>query len=76
MTHNGNCGASFSNNTRAPIGFILKGCALGYYSFGHELGHMFGCAHNHEVSSRGFMPHGFGKLINQPNPSGYRTIMA
>ena len=25
-----------------------KDCALGYYTFGHELGHNFGCTHNPE----------------------------
>ena len=25
---------------------VKKKCATGYYSLGHEIGHMFGCVHN------------------------------
>ena len=28
--------------------YFQKGCALGYYSFGHEIGHNFGAGHNKE----------------------------
>merc|ERR1711962_620456 len=54
-----------------------KGCATGYYSFGHEIGHNFGAHHNPEQSSA---PSGdkYGHLIlptGAQQQDGYRTIM-
>eukprot|EP00095_Tigriopus_kingsejongensis_P011820 maker-scaffold423_size175618-snap-gene-0.9 protein:Tk11820 transcript:maker-scaffold423_size175618-snap-gene-0.9-mRNA-1 annotation:"hypothetical protein" len=72
----GACGGAISNNTEVPLGVINKGCALGYYSFGHELAHMFGCGHNSEATKKGYYPYGFGKFLNPPTNSGYRTIMS
>ena len=53
--------------------WVHKGCALGYYSFGHEIGHLFGAGHNREVylQNRAFF-YGHGFLI----PNGYRSIMS
>ena len=31
-----------------------KGCALGYFTLGHELGHNFGCLHDRSVTSKNF----------------------
>lgn len=72
----GACGGAISNNVDAPVGVIGKGCALGYYSFGHELAHMFGCTHNEETKSIAHYPYGYGKLINPPVNSGLRTLLA
>ena len=48
-------------------------CATGYYSFGHELGHLQGARHNPEVDSRD-TPYRFGHgYQNGPN---WRTVMA
>merc|ERR1719357_1577111 len=52
-----------------------KSCALGYYSFGHELGHNFGAMHDARQSSNPNYAWGLGKHISGPNP-GVRTIMA
>jgi hypothetical protein len=47
-----------------------------YFTFAHELGHLFGCRHNPESdSSTHPHPHGHGFLQEQHNPY-WRTIMA
>ena len=45
--------------------FFKKSCALGYYSFGHELGHNFGAHHNPEVATNTAYSYGHGHLIQQ-----------
>ena len=56
--------------------WVLKGCALGYFTFAHEIGHLFGAGHNRLVYPwNPSFPYGHGSLI--PNGlNGYRTIMA
>merc|ERR1712198_537301 len=50
-----------------------KGCALGYSTMGHELGHNFGSTHDREHSSPNrYYSYGHGSYI-EPR---YRTIMA
>ena len=60
------------------IHIYLQSCALGYYSFGHELGHNFGAQHNKETNHEAFLPYGRGHLIQQGGSAseGYRTILA
>merc|ERR1711892_1296379 len=49
-----------------------KGCALGYYTMGHELAHNFGSTHDREhSSSNSYYSFGHGSYI-EPR---YRTIM-
>jgi len=50
-----------------------KGCALGYYTFGHELGHNFGCLHDAKQGSNWKYSYGLGKHIEG---TGSRTNMA
>ena len=52
---------------------MRKACALGYYSFGHEVGHGFGLAHDRRVSSQSSTDYAFGYVFQ---PRRYRTIMA
>ena len=48
-------------------------CATGYYSFGHEIGHLLGARHNHETdNSVEPFAHGHGCR----NGNEWRTIMA
>ena len=55
------------------IGTVRKGCALGYYSFGHEVAHGFGLAHDRRVASSSSTGHAYGYVFR---PGQYRTIMA
>jgi hypothetical protein len=73
------CGVAYFDTISYGItmGVVAKDCATGYYSFGHEIAHMYGCDHNREVApvnSAYENAHGF--LMNPPVNSGFRTIMA
>lgn len=50
-----------------------RGCATGYYSFGHELGHNMGCAH--DPANAGGAAYNYSYGYRTPN-NQYRTIMA
>ena len=60
--------------------FAAKSYALGYYTFGHELGHLFGCYHNIEIHGQTnpyFNAYGYGWRIPQSlGGNKYRSIMA
>ena len=74
-----NCGIAYLNTISSgyTLSVTAKSCATGYYSFGHELGHNFGLAHNLEVMTNSLYPHGHGHHIAQGSAAtGYRTIMA
>ena len=45
------CGIAWVNTIGSgnTASVVAKSCALGYYSFGHELGHNFGAYHNRET---------------------------
>ena len=53
-------------------------CATGYYSFGHEIGHVVGADHDTEQGFNDFVEYGHARLNKRPDsPSlGWRTIMA
>ncbi len=62
--------ASFESSAFSVTNY---GCATGYYSFGHELGHNFGSTHDRGNGSGGSYSYSFGfRTAN----SQYRTIMA
>ena len=71
----GACGVNWFDTISAgqTIGTVAKGCALGYYSFGHEIAHGFGLAHDRRVASSSSTNYGYGNIIM---PGRYRTIMA
>ena len=73
------CGMAYFD-TIAPkinLGVVKKSCATGYYSFGHEIAHMYGAHHNRETGATNpVYPNAFGYLMNPPTNSGKRTIMA
>ena len=77
----GACGRGSTGTyaTGTSVSVSKKSCALGYYSFGHELGHNLGATHNPESSSNPWFSYGHGHLIQptgQKKWSGYRTILA
>ena len=57
-----------------------KACALGGFTFGHEIGHNFGCYHNPEQYSEEdqlWHGHAHGHLIDKGSAStGVRSILA
>lgn len=53
---------------------VTADCATGNYSFGHELGHLFGARHNPEEDSS-TTPYAYGHGYLSPNRD-WRTIMA
>merc|ERR1712002_1150373 len=60
-----------SGNT---VSVTMKSCALGYFSFGHEIGHNFGCTHDARQGPNRYYSYGLGKHIT--SSPGVRTIMA
>jgi len=69
------CGVAYFNGmvTGRTFGTVRKGCALGYFSFGHELAHTFGLAHDRRVSRRSSRKYAYGNVIETGKT---RTIMA
>src|SRR5262249_10303608 len=56
------------------FGVVLRSCATGNYSFGHELGHIMGSDHDQSHSSGGgSYPYSFG--YQAPNRA-FRDVMA
>jgi parallel beta-helix repeat protein len=71
---NNYCGVSYLNPD-ADFAFCVVSlkCATGYYSLGHEIGHLFGARHNPESDPKNVpYPYGHGYL----HINGWRTIMA
>lgn len=77
VTGNGNfCGIASDIMATADSAYAVVGqnCATGYYSFGHEIGHLQGARHNTEAdpTDRPFAwGHGFFSIANRR-----RTVMA
>ncbi len=56
------------------FGIVSTLCATGYYSFGHELGHMMGAHHDRDhASMSGAYPYSYGY---QAPDEAFRTVMA
>jgi Metallo-peptidase family M12 len=52
-----------------------RGCATGYYSFGHELGHLQGARHDWYVDPTNNSPYTYNHGYVSPN-NDWRTVMA
>jgi len=78
-SYSDNCGIAFFDQLeigQQTFGTVSKGCATGYYSFGHEIAHMVGAHHNKETGVHNpAYPTGYGFLMKPPSNSGYRTIL-
>lgn len=82
IDNNQYCGIAYLMTTLSP-GFESNAfsvtwyqCATGNYSFGHELGHNMGCAHDRQNASGGVFPYSFGYRFFGQGGGQYRTIMA
>ena len=74
------CGIAYVNSVKSgnTVSVATKACALGYFTFGHELAHNMGAQHNREAGAVNLAhPWGHGHLIaGGGESSGQRTIMA
>jgi len=73
------CGLAWGNtiSSGSTLSVTKKSCALGHYTFGHELGHSMGLQHNPETGRPSYYPGGHGHIIEAGNAShGVRSIMA
>ena len=72
----GSCGIAFVNGFKHGItlGWVAKNCQR--IVAAHEIGHMFGCAHNRGKNS--FTPENgyeYGNLLKDAQGKGYVTVM-
>ena len=65
-----NPGAGFQSYA---FSVVARGCATGYYSFAHELGHNLGCQHDRDHAGTGAYSYSFG---HRAPDSSWRTVMA
>lgn len=70
----GSCGIARVNAREdSAFAVVAIGCATGFYSFAHEIGHLQGAHHNPEEDSNPYFAYGHG-FCNQR--AGWRTVMA
>uniref|UniRef100_A0A7S1NT43 EGF-like domain-containing protein n=1 Tax=Eutreptiella gymnastica TaxID=73025 RepID=A0A7S1NT43_9EUGL len=69
----GNCGRGYIGPSKTyMVGVGREDCVTGYFTFGHELGHNFGCYHD-----RGSSGGDYGYRYGYQEPNGrFRTVMA
>ena len=70
------CGKAAAIGARASTAFAVtaQDCATGYYSFGHEIGHLQSARHNPEADSS-TTPYAFGHGYYY-SPGSWRTVMS
>ncbi len=74
------CGqaAGIMANPATAFAAVHYGCATGYYSFAHELGHLMGARHDEGHDSTQ-TPFPYGHAFQRPSPTAteaFRTVMA
>lgn len=75
VNNSSSCGVGYLNSSAASAFSVAHyGCATGYYTFAHEIGHNFGAHHNPQAPANNTVyPYGHGYL--HPG-SSWRTVMA
>jgi hypothetical protein len=80
INNKADCGLAYLMTSPSPsfeskaYSVVHFGCATGYYSFGHEMGHNQGCQHDRgNAQGPGAFPYSYGL---QRTSKGFRTIMA
>ena len=81
FTNPNSCGQAYKINTidtGETVSVCAKHCALGYFSFGHELAHTVGLYHNKEKHGQNpFYSYAHGHLIKRgKDTTGRRSVMA
>ncbi len=78
----GNCGVSFLMGTLSPqfapnaFALVSRTCATGFYTFGHELGHVFGLAHDRDNGSDKTMRASYSSALLQGNAPTYSPVVS
>jgi len=75
----GACGIGYLDTIKSgnTVSVTAKECAIGTYTFGHELGHNLGLGHNRQQGINQYYADGHGYLIRRGyGKKGYRSIMA
>lgn len=79
----GTCGRAYtmtalsSGFESSAFAIVTLDCAIGNYSFVHELGHNMGCRHHEaDTTSPGVFPYSYGWLFSGVSGGDYRTVMA
>jgi len=78
------CGAAYTNTHTSgfSLAVVDENCAIGYFSFGHEIGHMHGMKHNKESYAAGYVNpyysygHGWLMVPEGETKATHRTVMA
>lgn len=76
LDNSGSCGLASGIGSNASTAFasVYWDCATGYYSFGHEIGHLQSARHD-PANDRSTTPYAYGHGYQDPDRK-WRTIMA
>lgn len=78
----GACGVAFLMGTLDPgfapnaFAVVSRTCATGFYSFGHELGHVMGLAHDRDNSSDKTTRASYSSSLAQGNSAAYSPVVS
>ena len=75
----GYCGVAWVNSSASTaFAVVARGCAAGYYTFGHELGHNMGCQHDRRTAGKAPPTADDGQYYYgyYYEPASWRTVMS